>query len=196
MQRTTPTFRFTLTSFARSLAMTSALLGVATAAGCDTADDESSEIARQAEEADVALEDVLDAIDGEVDDGLVFDAQFEAGVDAGYYTVTVIEGDDAVTYEVDAVDGRREEVERRRGDDERVALTRRHRQLRRRLAGAVREVRESRRDARPIRARLHWSAEESREGRDAQDELRVELEVETIDRGGRIRRVRRALAAE
>lgn len=189
------TTRFTLSSFARTLVMSTALLGLATAAGCDGNDDASSEIARQAEDAEVALSDVLEAIEVEVEDALVFDAQFEAGVDAGFYTVTVVEGDDAVTYEIDATDGRRSEVDRRRGDADRIARARRHRQLRRRLAGAVRDVRAERQGERPIRARLLWATEERPErGREDEADVRVELEIESIDRRGRTRRVRQALA--
>lgn len=146
---------------------------------CDADDDTQTEYTEQVEQADVLLEDALVTVDDASESAVIVDALFELGVDDGFYTVEAVDETDAlVVFEIDAITGRRVELERRAADRDRADLARRHRHERRRLAALVREVRDERRDARAVRARL------------AGDEAEIEL----VDRRGRREIVRRALA--
>ncbi len=190
---TTSSLTSTLARLTRATLLGAACAAASLAVGCDqSTDDSQTEVARQLDDADVTLDDALAAIEDEVDEGMVFEADFEMGVDDGYYTIVAVQGDDEVIYEVDARTGEREEAERRAASRERAARARRHADLRRRIARAVREAREEDQRFRPLRLRLRLAAgDDDRRGERAEE--RLEVEVDLADRDGRVRQVRRAL---
>ena len=192
---TTYTLPTLLSHIARAGIFAIACAGVSVTAGCDQSEDPETEVAAQLEDAEVTMADALTAIDEDVTDGMVFEADFEMGVDDGFYTVVTVQGDLEVVYEVDARTGERVESERRAAQRDRAERARRFAHLRRRIAAAVRDAREQDQRFRPLRLRLRLAAaEDDARGRDrGSDEERLEVEVDLVDRRGRVRQIRRAL---
>ena len=164
----------------KSLVVAAALLTAPFAlAACDAPSDEPDVVSKQLQDADLPIEDALSAVDEAAPDAIVIEAEFQSGVDAGYYEVLAIEGEDLIVFEVEASrPAVAFEVERRRADEERLARARRHRHLRRRLAAALADMTDRRAGERIRLARL----------------LPSEIVVELLDRRGNARRIRQALA--
>lgn len=151
-----------------------------TVTACDEPEDEGSVVEQQVLDADIQIEDALTiAAEGSEDDedAVVVEAVFEAGVDAGFYEVTMVIDDEEIVYEIDARTGERAQLLRRRANADHRRRAQLHRRLRHRLAEAVREHRRDRPNLRIVLARL----------------LDAEVELELLDRGAR-ERIRLALA--
>ena len=153
------------------------LAATITVTACDEPRDEGSVQQQQLEQADLQIEDALAIADADHDEAVVVEAVFEAGVELGWYEVTVVVGDDEIVYEIDARTGERVQLARRLANADHRRRAELHRRLRHRLAQAIAEHRRGHADLRIVLARL----------------LDSEVELETLDRGVR-ERIRLALA--
>ena len=148
-----------------------------TITACDEPEDEGSVVEQQVVDADIQIEDALTIAAEDEPDAVVVEAVFEAGVDSGFYEVTMVMDDEEVVYEIDARTGERAQLRRRLANADQRRRAQLHRRLRHRLAEAVRNHRRDRPHLRIVLARL----------------LDAEVELELLDRGAR-ERIRLALA--
>ena len=164
----------------KSLVVAAALLTAPFAlAACDAPNDEPDVVSKQLQDADLPLEDALLAVDEAAPDAIVIEAEFLSGVDAGYYEVLAIEGKDEVLFEVEASrPAIAVEVERRGANADRLERARKHRHARRRLAAALADMQGRRAGERIRFAQL----------------LSREILIDLLDRRGKARRIRQALA--
>ncbi len=162
----------------KTIIATFALLATTlTVSACDEPDDEGTVQEQQLDQADLRIEDALTIAADDEEDAVVVEAVFEAGAESGWYEVTVVVGDEAIVYEIDARTAARVQLARRLASAEHRRRAQLHRRLRHRLADAIGEHRRDHANLRVVFARL----------------LDAEVELETLDRGVR-ERLRLALA--